>query len=152
MLTLVDYFSPADRSMGGRLTLVLVCWTGRRYQIFWEVVGLERGTLSLVSTIEELLGRKSSGSGLENQEYGRRDPPRWPRVTLYPQTLALTSPTRGGRSIGIVRSRTQATECFWLTLYSLWAQYSSRDPLWPLWRLIITLQMTDGAKEVGAVS
>jgi hypothetical protein len=36
----------------------------RRYQIFWEVVGLERGTLSLVSTIEELLGRKSSDSGL----------------------------------------------------------------------------------------
>jgi hypothetical protein len=29
----------------------------RRYHIFW-VVGLERGPLSLVSTIEELLGRK----------------------------------------------------------------------------------------------
>jgi hypothetical protein len=26
----------------------------RRYQIFWEVVGLERGPLSLVSTTEEL--------------------------------------------------------------------------------------------------
>jgi hypothetical protein len=33
----------------------------RRYQIFWEVVGLERGPLALVSTIEELLGRNSSG-------------------------------------------------------------------------------------------
>jgi hypothetical protein len=33
-------------------------------------VGLERGPLSLVSTIEELLGRKSSGSCLENREYG----------------------------------------------------------------------------------
>jgi hypothetical protein len=30
----------------------------RGYQIFWEVVGLERGPLSLVSTIEELLKRK----------------------------------------------------------------------------------------------
>jgi hypothetical protein len=30
-------------------------------------VGLERGPLSLVSTIEELLGRKSSGSGLETE-------------------------------------------------------------------------------------
>jgi hypothetical protein len=30
----------------------------RRYHIFWEVVGLERGPLSLVSTIEELLGRR----------------------------------------------------------------------------------------------
>jgi hypothetical protein len=57
------------------------------YQIFWEVVSLERGPLSLVSTIEELLGRKSNGSG-----------------------LALRSPTRGCRSVGIVRSRTQATE------------------------------------------
>jgi hypothetical protein len=35
-------------------------------QIFWEVVGMEQGQLSLVSTIEELLGRKSSGYGLEN--------------------------------------------------------------------------------------
>jgi hypothetical protein len=32
--------------------------------------------LSLESTIEELLGRKSSGSGLENREYGRRGPSR----------------------------------------------------------------------------
>ena len=29
---------------------------------------------------------------------------------LYPQKLALTSPTDGGRSVGIVRSRTKATE------------------------------------------
>jgi hypothetical protein len=73
-------------------------------------VGLERSPLSLVSTIEELLERKSSGSGLESREYGRRDPSLWPRGALYPQTLALTSPTSGGRSVGIVRSRTQATE------------------------------------------
>jgi hypothetical protein len=64
----------------------------------------------LVSTIEELLERKSSGSGLESREYGRRDPSRLPRGTLYPQKLALTSLTSGGRSVGIVRSRTQATE------------------------------------------
>jgi hypothetical protein len=82
----------------------------QRYQIFWEVVGLDRGPLSLVSTIEELLERKSSGSGLESREYGRRDPSRWSRGTLYPQKLALTSTTSGGRSVGIVRSQTQATE------------------------------------------
>jgi len=29
---------------------------------------------------------------------------------LYPQKLALTSPTGGARSVGIVRSRTKATE------------------------------------------
>jgi hypothetical protein len=44
------------------------------YQISQEVVGLERGPLSLVSTIEELLERSSSCSGLEIREYGRRDP------------------------------------------------------------------------------
>jgi hypothetical protein len=72
-------------------------------------VGLERGPLSLVGTIEELLGRNICGSGLENREYGRRDPSRRPRGTLYPQKLALTSPTIGYRSVGVVRSRTQAT-------------------------------------------
>jgi hypothetical protein len=74
-------------------------------------VGLERGPLSLVSTTEELLGRKSSGFGLENREYGSRDPSR-SRGTLYPHKLVLTSPTSGGRSVGIVRYRTQATEIF----------------------------------------
>jgi hypothetical protein len=73
-------------------------------------VGLERGPLSLVSTIEELLGRKSSGSGLENLEYDLKDPSRWQRGTLYPQKLALTSPSSGGSSVGVVRSLTQATE------------------------------------------
>jgi hypothetical protein len=36
------------------------------YQIFSEVVGLERGPLSLVRIIEELLELKSSGSGFES--------------------------------------------------------------------------------------
>jgi hypothetical protein len=45
----------------------------RRYKIIWEAVGLERGPLSLVSTIEELLERKSSGSGQDNREYGSGD-------------------------------------------------------------------------------
>jgi hypothetical protein len=43
----------------------------RRYQNFWEVVGLELGPLSLVSTTEELFGRKRICSGLESREYGR---------------------------------------------------------------------------------
>jgi hypothetical protein len=39
------------------------------YQIFWGVLGLERGPLILVSTTEELLESKSSGSGLETLDY-----------------------------------------------------------------------------------
>jgi hypothetical protein len=59
----------------------------RRYQIFWEVVGLERGPLSP-----------------ESREYGRRNPLFWPRNTLYPQKLALTSSISDGHSVGIVCS------------------------------------------------
>jgi hypothetical protein len=40
--------------------------------------------------------------------FGRRD-------TLYPQKLTVTSPTSGGPSVGIVRSRTQTMEFFFLT-------------------------------------
>jgi hypothetical protein len=35
-------------------------------------MGLERGPLRIMSTIEELLEGKSSGSVLENVDYGRR--------------------------------------------------------------------------------
>jgi hypothetical protein len=52
--------------------------------------------------------------GLENREYGRGDPLRWPHDTLYPQKLALTLPTNGGRSVGMVRLRTKATEFIFL--------------------------------------
>jgi hypothetical protein len=70
-------------------------------------VDLERDPLSLVMIIEELLEWKSSGSGQENRINGRVDPLRWPRDTLHPQKLALTSPTSGGRSVCIVRLRTK---------------------------------------------
>jgi hypothetical protein len=76
-------------------------------------VGLEWGQIGLVSTTEELLGRKSSGSGLESREYGRADH----ATPLYPQKLELTSPTSGGRSVGIVLSRTQATVFFSISRY-----------------------------------
>jgi hypothetical protein len=38
--------------------------------------------------------------GLENEDYGRKVPPRWPRGTLYLLKLALTSPTSSGLSVG----------------------------------------------------
>jgi hypothetical protein len=49
-----------------RLQIHRSWFDSRRYQILWEVVGLERGALNLVNTTEELLERKSSSSGLEN--------------------------------------------------------------------------------------
>jgi hypothetical protein len=73
-------------------------------------VGLERHPFSLMSTVEELLGRNSSCSGLEIREYDCGDLLRCPRDTLYPQKLALTSPTSGGHLVCLVRSWTQATD------------------------------------------
>jgi hypothetical protein len=43
---------------------------------------------------------------LKTEINGRGDPLHWPRDTLYPQKLALISPTGGGRSVGMVRLRT----------------------------------------------
>jgi hypothetical protein len=85
------------------------------YQIFWEVAGLERGPLSFVSTIEELLGRESSGSGLDGQEYGCRDQSWRPRAAIHRSWYWLR--WKGGeRSVGMVRSQTQATELSYIYL------------------------------------
>jgi len=46
---------------------------------------------------------------------------------LYPQKLALTSPTGGGRSVGIVRVRTKATE--FVLFYILSVFFSSKCSL-----------------------
>jgi hypothetical protein len=88
----------------------------QHYQNFREVVGLERGPLSLVSTIEKLLGRKSSSCSLETEitSVGVRHTDY--TTPLYSKKLALTSPTSDSPSFGIVRSRTQATDFFWWKL------------------------------------
>jgi hypothetical protein len=73
-------------------------------------VSLERGPLSLVSTTEELLGRKSSGSSLENENMAVGIRHSDHVATSIRKNLALTSPT-GGLSVGKVLSRTPAAEC-----------------------------------------
>jgi hypothetical protein len=50
-----------------RLQIQKFGFDSRRYQMFWEVVGLKQGPLSLVSTTEELLERESSCSSLESE-------------------------------------------------------------------------------------
>jgi hypothetical protein len=94
---------PGYRSRGPR-------FDSQRYQIFWEIVGVERGPLSLIRITEELLEWKSSGSGLKTVINSRGNPLCWPRNTLYPQKLALTSPTSSGRFVSIVCLWTKATE------------------------------------------
>jgi hypothetical protein len=74
-------------------------------QSFWEVVGLERGSLSFIGTIQELLEQKCRGSGLEYRDYGHRGSAADYTTPLYPQKLTLTSQTSGGSSNGIVHSR-----------------------------------------------
>jgi hypothetical protein len=67
-----------------------------------KVVGLERGPLILVSTTEELLDRKIAVPvyKTENTAVG----------ICPPKKLAMSSPTSGDRSVGIVCSRTQTME------------------------------------------
>jgi hypothetical protein len=63
------------------------------------------------------LNQKVAAPGLENRRLTAVGTRGAAHVTpLYPQKLALTSPTGDGRSVGIVRSRTKATE-FSLYIY-----------------------------------
>jgi hypothetical protein len=88
---------------------------------------LRSSGLSLVSTNEELFGRNSMGSGLENREFGRGDPPSRPRETFYRQKLALTSPTSGGRSVGMLSSRTKAIEFGFSLVIPTWIKIRGRS-------------------------
>jgi hypothetical protein len=85
--------------------------------IFWEAAGLERGPLSLVRTTDELLEGRVAPPVQKTEINDLGNLLRWPRDTLYPLKLALTSPTSGGRSVGIVRSRTKAKEYSLITLF-----------------------------------
>jgi hypothetical protein len=63
-----------------------------------------------ISKCSFLIPRGLSCSSLETQEYGSGGPLSWPSDTLYPQKLALTSPTCCVRLVGLVCSWTKTTE------------------------------------------
>jgi hypothetical protein len=87
-------------------------------------VGLELGPLSLVSTIEELLGRNNSDCGLESHgdllhcciDHAT------PSVL---KKLALISPTSGGHSVGIVRLWTKAMEIVFVLFVVLQQKFTN---------------------------
>jgi hypothetical protein len=91
----------------------------QHYQNKKKVVGLERDTLVLVSTAEELLDRKVAAAvyKTENTAVGIRHADHVP--SSIRKMLAITSPTSGGLSVGIVRSRTQAMEFSFSLVYYL---------------------------------
>ena len=69
-------------------------------------------------TLRSYLNKKSSGSRFGKQRLTAVGTRCANHVTpLYPQKLALTSPTGGGCSVGMVRSRTKATEFSFSFLY-----------------------------------
>jgi hypothetical protein len=70
-----------------------------------------------VIAIEELLGRKSSGSSLENEIMVIRIRHTYHATPLYQQKLEVTLPTSDGCLIGIVHSWTKATELLLLLLF-----------------------------------
>jgi hypothetical protein len=69
-------------------------------------MGLERGPLSLVSTIEELY--REMAAGIRHADHA---------TPSSPQKLALTSLISGGPSVGIVLSRTEAIEFVFFCLF-----------------------------------
>jgi hypothetical protein len=94
---------------------------------------MERGPLSLVIITEELLEWKSSSfRSRKSILTAVGDPLRWSRDTFYPQKLAITSPTCGGHSVGIVCLRTKATE-FSLVLLCIYGSTALCGP-WPLFQ------------------
>jgi hypothetical protein len=62
---------------------------------------------------------------------------RWLRGTFYPQKLTLTLPTSGGRSVGIVRLRTKATEFSFLDLNL----FTSKQPLKALFWYVTLMKL-----------
>jgi hypothetical protein len=89
-----------------------------------------RGSSSIPDATRCVWNGVHSASWIQLRSYGRWDPSHWPRDKPYPQQLALTSPTSGGRSVGIFRSRTKATQfSLYLDIIVVMSCKKSMNPL-----------------------
>jgi hypothetical protein len=129
MANALNNFHSSIHSISHRLCGLVVSVPGYRsrgsgfdsrcYQIFWEIMVVERSPFSLVRTTAELLEWKRCGSGLENPRLtavrircaSHATPFQSQKLALNSLTswkkLALISLTSCDRSVGIVRLRTK---------------------------------------------
>jgi hypothetical protein len=90
-----------ENTEANRLSKVMINSICLWEHIIWKFKKLFRACkFKLVNTFLHGQENRSNAEGGGN-------PLRWPRDTLYPQKLALTSLTSGGPSVGIVRLRTK---------------------------------------------
>jgi hypothetical protein len=82
----------------------------RRYQVFWEVVSLEQGPLSLVRITGELLEWKVAAPTYITEINDHATNCADHTTPFYLQKLALTSMTSDSHSVGIVRLQTKTAQ------------------------------------------
>jgi hypothetical protein len=97
-----------------------------------NLVGLEWGPLSLMSTTEELLDRKVAAPVYKTENMAVRIRHADHVAPSIRKMLEITSPTSGGRSVGIVRSRTQTMEFFWEGEWMRLSPLGTSANLWPI--------------------
>jgi hypothetical protein len=103
------------------------CITNMVFEYMYGRVGKQPTHLNMKSKRKFYFRQHSRG---QTETNGRGNPLRCSSDTLYPQKLALTSPTSGGRSVGIVRLRTKSHGVFFI------AEDTQRKPRRPKHRTI----------------
>jgi hypothetical protein len=78
-----------------------------------------------------ILDRKSSGSCLENLEYGRRDQSRWPRGSLYPQKVGNFFADKR-RSLGRYSSLADSYQGVFFYIYQVHISNKIGSKIWSL--------------------
>jgi hypothetical protein len=92
----------------------------RSYQILWKVLGLERGLLSVVRIIEEILERKVAVPFLQTVINRHRDPLHWPRDTPIPKKVTIKFADQRlplGQLSSLCRLKPMTLFCFCLLFY-----------------------------------